>query len=241
MNQKQTWATWTTMAVCAASLGLSGCGGQQYVEAAPPAPTVKKDPFRADVDAGIRVDTGVIDVGALANNRNYGGTRNDPFSLLGAENRYEADQRAARLLSESGGFVLIADPPVETTEVVQPFEAQPYRRLSGVLIGDSVYAIIELENGQTAIIRPGSKIPNSEWTVVSIDAETAVLRREGNRRPHQIVVKLESPPANSGGGGGGRGAGGGAPGGGRRGGGPAGIGGEPGGPGGGAAGGIGGS
>jgi len=60
------------------------------------------------------------------------------------------------------------------------------------------------------VIRPGSKIPNSDWTVESIDREKAVLVRGGNAEPHRIVVRLESPPPGMGGGGiGGPGAGGG--------------------------------
>lgn len=222
------------------SLALVGCGGGQGNVATPaPAATssVTREPFRPDAAAGIPIpqfaDTDLL---AMANNRNYGGVRRDPFALKPGEQRYETQQRVLRFMQEAGGFTVMFEPPEERRDdILIPLEPQPYRRLSGILVGDSVHAIIELEGGRTEIVRPGTKIPNTEWTVVSIDGEKAVLRRPGNRRPNEIVVRLESPPAGQGraptggaGGGGAMGApsgggavgapGGGAPGGGRRGG-----------------------
>ncbi len=220
-----------------AALAAVGCGGDQPTAGTPsgPPPVVNKEPFRPDVSAGIPIpQTADADLATLASNRSFSGTRTDPFALMGGERAYEAEQASARVLQESGGYALLFTPPVPaSTDDPRPIEAQPYRRLSGILVGDSVYAIIELEGDRTEIVRPGTRIPNTEWTVVSIDGERAVLRRDGNRRPSEIVVRLESRPFNQGGGGG---AGAGQPAGGGAGGGPTAAG-APGGGGGGAIGG----
>lgn len=127
------------------------------------------------------------------------GSRRDPFALKPSEARFEKDQETYRLFGEIGGFTTQFEPPVE--KVVEEFpEAQPYRRLAGVVVGDSVLALIDMGDGTLQVIRPGQQIPNSEWRVVSIDQDKAVLRRSGNRTPRQVVVRLESPPPGLGGG-----------------------------------------
>jgi hypothetical protein len=132
-------------------------------------------------------------------------TRNDPFALLRQESAFEKSQRAERLLSDVGWMTYYQPPaPPPEVEPGSQVEPQPYRRLSGILIGDTVVGIMELENGTTIIVRPGTKVPNTDWTVVSLDSEKAVLRRPGPRKPTQIVVRLENPrPAGFGGGSGG--------------------------------------
>lgn len=193
------------MGALGASLVLVGCGGTPIASAPPPATSnVTREPFRPDAPAGIPIaQYAETDLATVVSNRNFGGVRADPFSLKPGEQRYEADQRVLRFLQDAGGFTVMFEPPEEKPDdSMVPLEPQPYRRLSGILVGDSVHAIIELEGGRTEIVRPGTKIPNTEWTVVSIDGEKAVLRRPGNRRPNEIVVRLESPPAGQGGGGG---------------------------------------
>ncbi|MCB8933620.1 MAG: hypothetical protein M9921_06405 [Fimbriimonadaceae bacterium] len=192
------------MGALGACLALVGCGGGTAVSSAPPpaTSTVTREPFRPDAPAGIPIaQYAETDLATVASNRNFGGTRQDPFSLKPTEQRYEAEQRVMRFLQDAGGFSIMFEPPEEKPDdTLVPIEQQPYRRLSGILVGDSVHAIIELEGGRTEIVRPGTKIPNTEWTVVSIDGEKAILRRPGNRRPNEIVVRLESPPAGQGGG-----------------------------------------
>ncbi|MFQ3668142.1 MAG: hypothetical protein SNJ74_08710 [Fimbriimonadaceae bacterium] len=154
--------------------------------------------FRPDVDAGIRVEV-AADPTRLANlvaSRRFG-TRPDPFALLPAELAFERSQRAERFVQESGGWSIRYTPPEEET-TQDMLEPQPYRRLAGVLVGDTVSAILIMEDGRAEIVRPGMRIPNSEWTVASIDETRAVLTRTGNRLPRQIVVNLESPPAGLG-------------------------------------------
>jgi hypothetical protein len=138
--------------------------------------------------------------------------RKDPFELTGIERAYENEQSADRVFSQNGYSTMVQPeekiaPPVE-------MEAQPYRRLSGVVVGDSVLAIIDMGNGgDPVLIHPGDHIdPN--WTVVSIDPDKAVLRRSGNVLPTEVVVRLEVAPAGTtptGGAGFGPGAGGGMP------------------------------
>lgn len=137
--------------------------------------------------------------------------RGDPFELFPSEKAFESSQRAESLLQSVGGWSVEYKAPPETGDEDQ-LEPQPYRRLAGVLVGDTVAAIIVMENGATYIVKPGMKIPNSEWTVVSIDMDRAVLRREGNKKPNQITVRLETPPGGGGGGGAGGRPGGNAPG-----------------------------
>lgn len=240
--------TFYALALTAASF-LVGCGGGGggTIEPTSAVPKVKPIDFKPDVDAGIPVSQPEsIDVEETA-----GRTYRDNLLLLAAryplmqvpakafdlrpgEKEYEAQQEMERFYGSSGQFAVSYTPPEDKVDTTI-FEPQPYRRLSGIVVGSAVTALIEMGNGKTELVRPGMKIPDSEWTVISIDDEKAVLRRSGNKAPKQIVVRLESPPAgtgpaaNQGGGFGGFGGPGGPPGGGP--GGPPGAG-FPGGPGG---------
>jgi hypothetical protein len=154
--------------------------------------------------------------------------RNNPFALFGEELQFQTGIRYDRILSQlpqTDGFayappMFVVSQPPTPPEMVEP-EPQPYRRLSGVYFGDTVSAIIEMEDGKPYLIYPGSRVGDTEWYVESIDAEKAVLVRAGNKVPKRIVVRLETPPAFGGGGtdpGGGNPGGGNPGGGGRRGG-----------------------
>lgn len=125
--------------------------------------------------------------------------RSDPFALTGPQLAFERAQSNERQLQDLGGFYEVIPPP--ETETAQPvLEPQPYRRLAGVVVGQSVVGIIEI-NGDTEnqqLIRPGQLVPGTEWRVVSIDKDHAVLRRSGNTLPHEISVRLESRPFGSG-------------------------------------------
>lgn len=143
--------------------------------------------------------------------------RTDPFALHPIERSYEVKQENMRVFGSTGQFFppfVTDEPEVITVPAIQP---QPYRRLAGIMVGETVVAIIDMgDGGPMRIIRPGERVEGTEWTVYSIDSEKAILRRSGQALPREIVVRLESPPffrAPQGGGGGA--PGGGAPGGGQ--------------------------
>lgn len=131
----------------------------------------------------------------------YSGPRSDPFALKPAERSFEIQQDSARLLGQMGSWTFMYTPePEKPRDAGTIPDPQPYRRLAGIIVGDSVYAILDSGDGSPVIIRPGMKVPNTEWVVVSIDSEKAILRRSGNKTPREITVRLESPPAGMGGG-----------------------------------------
>ena len=220
----------------ALSLVAIGCGGSSSSSdsSAGAALPVKKEPLVISAQAGVPVaqsaDPKRFATLVASRAPGFGPGRKNPFALTQEEADYELQQTSERLLSTAGGFSLQYQLPPETDTALPFVEPQPYRRLAGIVVGDSVLAIIDLGDGRTEIIRPGMKIPNTEWTVVSIDEDKAVLRRSGKALPKEIIVRLESPPPGTavggaiGGGAGGAagfgpGAGGGAAGGGAAGGG----------------------
>jgi hypothetical protein len=152
-----------------------------------------------NVDAGVPVDRSTDDkpYKALVASSSKYGFRPDPFALTSEETAYDREQNAERVMTTMGGFTTEFQMPEDKSLVVTPEEPQPYRRLAGIIVGDSVLAIMDTGSG-IQIIRPGMKVPNTEWTVVSIDQDKAVLHRDGDVRPHTVTVRLESPPAGVG-------------------------------------------
>lgn len=134
------------------------------------------------------------------------GRRSDPFLLLQNEVQFERSQTAERLFADQGSFNLEYQPPVAPNpgESGVVIEAQPYRRLSGIVIGDAVVGILETQGQDAILIRPGQFIPGTDWRVVLINEDRAVLRRAGNRLPKEVTVNLELPPPGFGPSGGGR-------------------------------------
>jgi len=224
MNPLKRRSGW--LAAGLAALVLAGCGPDSILDTntasaqgVPPTGGAPAGGASAGFEYKTKVGTPVVRSGdpsivaGLVASRNIG-SRPDPFALLPQERRFDLAQRAERF-QEASGWSVMFEEPVEVTSADDTPEPQPYRRLAGILIGDTVSAILIMENGDAHIIRPGMRIPNSPWRVVSIDEEKAVLRRAGTRKPTQIVIRLETPPGgvpNPGGGlpgGGGRPAGGG--------------------------------
>lgn len=177
---------------------LGGCAsGVEVPDDLPGSTSPKIVKFQADSPAGLPIAAQKDDESQfkklVASTSSKWGYSRDPFALMPAERKIDAEQTAERIVS-SVGFSNEYTPPEDEGEKPVYIEQQPYRRLSGVIIGDSVMAIIDMGNGKTEIVRPGQKIPNSVWTVVSIDEDKAVLSREGSVQPKRITVRLESLP-----------------------------------------------
>ncbi len=222
-------------ALAVAALVVAGCsGGVEDPQPSTPARTPQEPTITFTAAAGIPLENPATpaDPKTLVAGRSFG-NRNDPFALKPGERQFERQQESLRVFGETG-FTMQYTPPEEAAPRQEDIpEPQPYRRLAGIVVGDSILALIDMGNGQLEVIRPGQQIPNSEWRVVSIDSEKAVLQRSGNRTPRRIIVRLESPPPGFGGGAGSFGPGGpGGPGGLGGPGGPGGFPGRPGGPGG---------
>ena len=137
--------------------------------------------------------------------------RPDPFALEPKEINYERDQTTQRLFSSGLSPWSYEFDAEEAPPVLPEPEPQPYRRLAGIIVGDSVLALIDMGDGKLQLIRPGQDIDG--WHVESISAEgpsgtaEAILTRSGNRLPHRITVRLEEPPLGGGSPGGGGGGG----------------------------------
>ena len=121
--------------------------------------------------------------------------RADPFSILPVEKAADERARQQQLLAMLGDFQLFAQPkPKPVNPALIPVEPQPYRRLSGIVRGEAVAAILEVPGvSDPVVVRPGDKV--GEWTVRSIDNEKLVLVRSGDKRPNTVEVKLEALPA----------------------------------------------
>jgi hypothetical protein len=198
---------------------IVGCGPDPMQPiAATPAPAPQDAQFVPEAEAGIRLAPGdpaqlLADAG-----KSTFMVRQDPFALRPSEVAFDRSEFAARILDTTGFYPQIAEepePPVETFEV----EPQPTRRVAGIILGESITALIDMGNGQLILIRPGQAIEGTEWVVQSIDEEKVILRRVGStKRPKYVVVRLQpddgSTVTNTGGGQGQGGQGGAAGGGG---------------------------
>lgn len=191
----------TNILLLGVGVALAGCAKAPEGEIPDPLPPGKQVDFKPNAIAGVPIESSKDDTKFKTLVASVGrsfGSRQDPFVLLAAEKAYDRAQTGERLFSQVG-FSTEYVPPVEKDDT-PILEQQPYRRLAGVVVGtDGVIAIIDMGSGQgTQLIRPGQRIPNSQWTVVSIDEDKAVLRRSGNVEPKEIIVKLEQAPANFG-------------------------------------------
>ncbi|HLK13595.1 MAG TPA: hypothetical protein VKT78_02220 [Fimbriimonadaceae bacterium] len=190
-------------------LGIAGgCKGPDTADAGAPVRVTPMPKIDYASDAGLPLDTQSADPAKIKNLVhgmvvNY---RQDPFSLTPQEKAYDTEQATERLVQLGGNMQLDYIPPPPPDDTPPAMEPQPYRRVSGILVGDAVLAIIEMGDGKPEIVRPGMYVPGTPWYVVSIDEEKVVLRRAGNVNPKTISVRLEARPP---GGGGAPGAGGG--------------------------------
>jgi len=131
--------------------------------------------------------------------------RKDPFALLPEE--VEAMQADA---FQQAPFVLVASPPPPPkVDLPEPYEPQPKRRIAGIILGQTVSAILEQEGELPQIVYPGDRV--GEFQVAAITLEGVVLRRsKGN--PREVRVPYEPPGVSAAGGATGGPGGGGPPG-----------------------------
>ena len=202
-----------------ASLVVTGCADLTATLEDPKPTTIKKiQDVKPSAPAGVDKDVSKFMnpermKGLIASTARFG-SRENPFSLSSDEIKFDELQSSEKFLAESGHFASSFELPEDKEDVFIAQEEQPYRRISGIVIGDAVYAILE-ENGRSTIIRPGTTIPDTNWVVVAIDRDGVTLRRSGNIQPNEVIVRLEVAPPGMGGApsGGGVPGGGGPPGG----------------------------
>lgn len=185
-------------------LFVQGCSDPTTaLEQLPARQTDKTKPYLPQASAGVNKDITKSQspdrLKSLVASTSRFGNRENPFRLNQDEVAFDKLQAAERLLSEQGSFGTTFELPEDKQEQIVSEEAQPYRRISGIIIGDAVYAILE-QNGRSYIIRPGSEIPDTSWRVASIDRDRVILRRSGSIQPNEIEVRLELPPPGMGGG-----------------------------------------
>jgi hypothetical protein len=197
-------ARWVVLA--AVAVVGAGCLPHVPVDDTPTVRNFRRPDLNLSAEAGreaqVTADPGFKSSFDLANSMFFG-SRTDPFALLAVEKIYDRQQASERVLADFGGsfsvFYEPPPPPPDETVVNEPLPTG--WRLSAILIGDGVGALLERPSG-TIEIRPGQRIEGTEWTVVSIDEERAVLRRSSDRRPSTFVVRLQGRGADFGSGGG---------------------------------------
>lgn len=74
--------------------------------------------------------------GLIASTAAYG-SRPNPFALNADEIKFDEAQASERFLAEQGHFPNSFELPEDKEDVVLQEEAQPYRRISGIVIGDA--------------------------------------------------------------------------------------------------------
>ncbi len=184
-----------TFGIFAASVVLAGCGPDPVASMgsaqAGTAPTLT--PFKPVAQAGIKVDPADPTVLIEAGKAQAVAVRGNPFSLRSEETAFDRSQAVASLVEGQGWYPFVAIERAEPGQETFVMEPQPPRRLAGVLIGETITALIDMGDGRgLQTIRPGQTIEGTNWVVQSIDEEKAILRREGsNTRPKYVVVRLE--------------------------------------------------
>ncbi len=94
----------------------------------------------------------------------------------------------------------VVTPPEPNTEVREI----PTRRVSGIMSGDGVFAILESGTGDPEIVKPGAETSDG-YKVVSINADSVKLqKKEGNLVRTQVVLLSDISTNPSAGGGMGR-------------------------------------
>jgi len=191
-------ATAVVMAFVGTGCGLLG-GTTSAGGTVAPAPPVPKPLAKPKASAGVEVATDTDISGTVeeqAKNRNFA-TRTDAFQLLPEEVKFDKQQFAARFSTEGGGFAMFYEEPEESVDEII-IEPVPAWRLSAVMVGDGVAAVlVQDDSREGTIIKPGQKIEGTDWVVASIDKDRAILRRKGPKFPREIVVNLKGAKARA--------------------------------------------
>lgn len=185
--------------ILAAAGALAGCAGSGDTGATmtPPPPPSKAGPVVIKAQAGMPIAAGDPTKFAQQIFNTPVPVRADPFSLMASEQAFEHQQLAQNLASQTSWPLFYKPPAVVVSQPV--VEPQPARRLAGIFIGDSITALIDMGDGKLIEIHPGQRIDKTEWMVVSIDSEKAVLRRVGSKKlPSEVIVRLETAPSGAG-------------------------------------------
>lgn len=178
-----------------------GCTGPDATPNFRPQSAKKVEPVVHTAEAGVLVAASSAAAEAEVRrqaNEYLVASRPNPFFLLGPEMAFEKDQFAANMTASMGFYRMAGESkaqPVQPTFINEP---QPPRRMAGVLIGESVSGLIDMNDGTPGlkVIRPGTELKNAngqvEWVVQSIDEEKAILvRKDANRYPRRVVVRLQ--------------------------------------------------
>lgn len=193
-NKVNPMKTIKLLAWASCAFAVVGCnlGAQdEFDTAARPIPVVEVPPVATDAGVPISVSADPEQlVTAIAQKRNFG-SRTDPFALLGSERAFDQQQIGARMWAD-GGFSMFYEP--EDPSLIEPtiVEPEPLWRLSAVMVGEGVSAILVMQEPVGTLIRPGQRIEGTDWRVHSIDNDRAVLRRTGNVLPREVHVRLMS-------------------------------------------------
>jgi hypothetical protein len=121
-----------------------------------------------------------------------GGVNRDPFLVRWKpkpEPPYIFNELQPVRLASAG----IETPPPPNTVVTEVAN----RRVSGIMTGDGVYAILESSTGEPEIVKPGSETRDG-YRVLSITADSVkIQRKEGNLLLTQVVPLTDAPVANA--------------------------------------------
>jgi hypothetical protein len=123
--------------------------------------------------------------------------RRDPFAPLPEE----VAAMQADVFDPMRYFVLASPPKPPKVDLPEPFETQPRRRVAGLIIGNTVSAILEQEGELTRIVYPGDMV--GEFRVAAITENGLILRRsKGNPREVRVPYEPARNISGSSGGGG---------------------------------------
>ncbi len=204
------------LGILVSALGSVGCRQSVATAPAPVTATFGGEFYQPEAVAGVELKpedafSDMETVQQLASRRSWD-NRNDPFRLLSAESNFDRQQMMERVLSDGGGYKAYFEEPVINYELDRPVvEPTPAWRLSGVAVSEGAVLALLDTGSSVELIRPGSQVPGTDWTCVSIDEQRAVFRRSGNQLPREITIPLAGREGSAGGGNQGGGGGNGRP------------------------------